>query len=66
MKIEILFTTLGKLIIEADAAYTSGQALCVQLPDGMIRHFPLIHVWSWTCLHSPHWGTTQTQKKTDE
>ena len=59
MKVEILFRTLGRLVAEVDEVYTSDQALCLQYPSGFVRHFPLIHIWSWTCQHQPHWATTR-------
>ena len=63
MQVEILFHTLGRLVIEVETVYTSDQTLCIQLPDGYIRHFPLMNIWSWTYIHGNHWGTTQNKSK---
>jgi hypothetical protein len=59
MKVEILFTTLGILRVDVDDAYESDHCLCVQLPSGLVRHFPWCHVWSWTCQHRDHAGSTR-------
>lgn len=58
MKVEIIFHQSSEnAVFDVDFAYERGSCLCLQFPDGWIRKFPLMNIFSWSHQHEPHMGT---------
>ena len=57
---EIIFKdSCRPLEIEVEDIYTKGGLLCLQLPGGMIRRYPIGIIWSITSPHQCHIGSTR-------
>jgi hypothetical protein len=57
-EVEVLFHSSGTPFrCQVTDEYVKQDALCISLPDGTIRKFPLCNVFSWAKAHGPHAGS---------
>jgi hypothetical protein len=65
MRVEILFhTSSTPKVVEAQAVYTKGALLCIELDDNKtILKYPLCNVFSVAHEHGDHMGTSKDVRK---
>jgi hypothetical protein len=65
MEIEIIFvqSSTPKKIKNVYAVYTKDALLCVQLEEGLIIKYPLIHIFSICHQHGNHLGSSSRKEE---
>jgi hypothetical protein len=63
MRVEVIFhsSSTPKVFENADAVYTKGGLLCIQVADMLIK-YPLLNVFSVCHKHGPHWGSNRNNE----